>query len=269
MLVRASYWYQRTLDAARPPAAKAHAEKRLEEIARIGRPMGKNTTPRGPSNGLRLHLRPGSALPREVWVDLLEYADLQYSSSADEPWKITADGLSGGKFSGSVPLNVSLPGNYDMEMQFTRAKGDDAILLVFLVNNRQCTLGMNVGKQREWGFKTMDGDLPNSPQPVVTVANPGIFTNNQRHTVLLRVRLMKDNASVEARFDGRPLAFWVGPQSAVKRDVVPNPASSRPILAAFSNATFHGVRVRLFTGNGYVLPTPGVGPANSSIHRPQ
>jgi hypothetical protein len=269
MLVRASYWYQRTLDAARSPAAKAHAEKRLEEIVRIGRPAGRNTAPRAPSNGLRLHLRPGSALPREVWLDLMEYADLQYSSSADEPWKMTGDGLSGGKFSGSVPLNVSLSGDYDMEMQFTRAKGDDAVLLVFLVNGRQCTLGMNVGKQREWGFKSMEGELPNSPQPVVTTTNPGIFTNNQRHTVLLRVRLMKDNASVEARFDGRPLAFWAGPQSGVKREVVPNAATSRPILATFVNATFHSVRARLFTGNGYVLPTAGVGPTNSSIHRPR
>ena len=269
MLVRAAYWYQQTLDAARPPAAKAHAEKRLEEIARIGRPAGRNTAPRAPSNGLRLHLRPGSALPREVWLDLMEYADLQYSASADEPWKMTGDGLSGARFSGSVPLNVSLTGDYDMEMQFTRAKSDDAVLLVFLVNNRQCTLALNVDKQRECGFRIMEGELPNSPRPIVTTANPGIFTNNQRHTVLLRVRLMKDNASVEARFDGRPLVYWAGPQTGVKRGVVPNPASSRPILAAFASATFHSVRVRLFTGNGYVLPTAGVGAATASIHRPR
>ena len=158
----------------------------------------------------------------------MEYADLQYSASADEPWKMTGDGLSGGKFSGSVPLDVSLPGDYDMEMQFTRAKGDDAVLLVFLINNRQCTLGLNVGKQRECGFKSMDGELPNSPRPIVTTVNPGIFSNNQRHTVLLRVRLMKDNAWVEARFDGRPLVYWAGPQTGVKRDVVPGPAPAGP-----------------------------------------
>ena len=144
MLVRAAYWYQQTLDAARPPAAKAHAEKRLEEIARIGRPVGKNAAGRAAGNALRLHLRPGSALPREVWLDLMEYADLQYSSSADEPWKMTGDGLVGGKFSGSVPLNVSLPGNYDMEMQFTRAKGDDAVVLVFLVEQP----AMHAGNER-------------------------------------------------------------------------------------------------------------------------
>ena len=128
---------------------------------------------------------------------------------------------------------------------------------------------MNVGKQRECGFKTMDGELPDSPRPIVTTINPGIFTNNQRHTVLLRVRLMKDNASVEARFDGRPLVYWAGPQTGVKRDVVPDPAPSRPVLATFVSATFHSVRVRLFTGNGYVLPTAGVGAANASIHRPR
>jgi hypothetical protein len=50
---------------------------------------------------------------------------------------------------------------------------------------------------------------------------------------------------------------------------VPNAAVSRPILATFASTTFHSVRVRLFVGNGYVLPTAGVGPANSSIHRPR
>ena len=123
----------------------------------------------------------------------------------------------GGKASGGLPLRVALEGNYDMEVQFTRLRFTDAVVLVFVVNGRQCALALNAYKTKEDSFQVLEGQLDNSPRDIVTSVIPGEFSNNQRHTVLVRVRLIGDNASVEARFDGKPLLYWVGPQTGVKR----------------------------------------------------
>ncbi len=115
-------------------------------------------------------------------------------------------------------------------------------------------LALNAYKTKEDYFQVLEGQLDNSPRDIVTSVTPGEFANNQRHTVLFRVRLMGDNASVEARFDNKPLLYWVGPQTGVKRRWGLPLAPSRPALAAVVPVTFHSVRMRLLTAKAEVLP---------------
>ncbi len=252
--VRAAFWYQRALDSAPEATTKLRVEKRLDEIIRTGRPLGRSAAGRVAGNALRLHLLPGGLFPRGVWEDLLEYADPQNGVAKADQWKWTEDGISGGKASGGLPLRVALEGNYDMEVQFTRLRFTDAVVLVFVVNGRQCALALNAYKTKEDSFQVLEGQLDNSPRDIVTSVIPGEFSNNQRHTVLVRVRLIGDNASVEARFDGKPLLYWVGPQTGVKRRWGLPLAPSRPALAAVVPVTVHSVRMRLLTGKGEVGP---------------
>jgi hypothetical protein len=254
MQVRAAFWYQRALDSVPEAATKMHVEKRLDEIIRTGRPIGRSAAGRVAGNALRLHLLPGGSFPRGVWVDLLEYADPQNGVAKADQWKWTDEGISGVRASGGLPLRALLEGNYDMEVQFTRLRSTDLVALVFVVVQRQSVLTLSAFKTREDTFQALEGQLDNSPRDIVTSATPGDFANNQRHTVLLRVRLMGDNASVEARFDGKPLLYWLGPQTGVKRRWGPPMPPNRPILATAVPVTFHSVRMRLLSGRGEVFP---------------
>ena len=267
MLVRAAVWYQRVLDSAPEAVMKLRVEKRLEEIVRTGRPLGKSAAGHVAGNALRLHLLPGGLFPRGVWVDLLEYADLQNGVAKFDQWKWTEEGITGGKASSGLPLRVAIEGHYDLEVQFTRLRSTDVVLLGFVVNLRQCMLALSAYKTKEDCFAALEGQVDNPVRAIVTSVTPGDFANDQRHTVVLRVRLLGDNASVEARFDGKPLLFWAGPQTGVKRRWgLPLP-SARPALAAFAPVTFHSVRMRLISGKAEVVPsgrilvTGGVGNA--------
>jgi hypothetical protein len=254
MLVRAAFWYQRVLDSAPEALTKLRVEKRLEEIVRMGRPLGKSAAGHAAGNALRLHLLPGGLIPRGVWVDLLEYADLPNGVAKNDQWKWTDDGISGARASGPLPLRVTIEGHYDLEVQFTRFRATDTVLLMFVVNMRQCMLALGAYKTKEYCFSALEGQLDNPLRPIVTSATPGDFANNQRHTALFRVRLLGDNASVEVRFDSKPLLFWAGPQTGVKRRWGLLVAPNRPALATFSPLTFHSVRLRLISGKAQVVP---------------
>jgi hypothetical protein len=267
LLMRASFWYQQALDSSPAAATRARVEKRLDEIAHFGRPLGKNAPGRTAGNALRLHLRPGSSFPHDMWVDLLEYADMKsgegkfYQSDVD-PWRQTSDGIVGSKASGFLPLSVSINGDYDLETQFTRSKRYDVVFLTFLVGRRPCALALALGTGTRHRFLALNGRIDQSSKPNLTEVLPGTIVNDQRHTVLIQVRLMGDTASVEVRLDKKPLLNWAGPQAGV---TIPwgwgdPPRPDRLTLVSFQPITFHSVRLRLLSGKAVVLKS-GASPA--------
>jgi hypothetical protein len=144
------------------------------------------------------------------------------------------------------------------------------VFLTFLVGHRPCALALSLGYGTRHRFMALDGRLDRPLKPNLTEVLPGTMTNDQRHTVLIQVRLMGDKASVEARFDRKPLLNWAGPQAGVK---IPwgwgtPPRPDRLTLISFQPITFHAVRLRLLSGKAVVLPNRASAAAGSGENGP-
>ena len=252
---RANYWYQQAEAALPEGASKAKVDRRLKELARGRHPAAKisdvSATPTSPAaEPSCVHLKPGAPLPKDAWVDLLEHAEMRAVNSK-AAWRQAAEGFTcaGGSV---VLLPVTVTGDYDLQIQFTRNEGDGMVSMLFLVGQQKCGLRLSENAGQDSRLGNVKGAVEKPAKPIVSIVVPGDLNNAQQYTVLLRVRLVKDNASIEVQLDGKPYLYWAGPQAVVKPAFSAALMPSQSILALASDAptSFDKAWVRLVSGNG-------------------
>jgi serine/threonine protein kinase len=190
------------------------------------------------------------------WVDLLELAEgvdwaprgIRWNDRLERPPTRSGIILKPIQFN-RFPLPVTIDGDYEMEVEFTRQDGNDAVLVVFPVgiHNMHLELGAANGLS---GVRWIDG-LSEESNPTRRPAR--MLNNNQVHRVRIRVRSDGDLAEFNVEMDGiRDFINWKGNTSSLTNlsDVARTLSMIRHVwVGNISNrTTFHKVRVQMLSG---------------------
>ncbi len=187
------------------------------------------------------------------WIDLLPMVDLNTDSVAGDWQQMGREiTVATSAHRHRMMLPVKVRGNYDLEMEFTRAGGDGVVALLLPVASRRCLLGLSSHGGRCSGIADVDGK---SIHENSSTREPGQLVNGQRYSLLARVRLFEKTAGVEVFLNGQPYTSWVGPRSSLD---VPDgwdvPLFNTPGLGAGScSVVFHKARLRTVPGEAQLL----------------
>jgi hypothetical protein len=250
LLLHAARWYE----AAQPNLVSALMKqliaKRLAEIAPL------NTT--GPMKAIDAPTSPTiEAKPSSGWIDLLEMAqDVDWSPRGID-WNTHIEGpatKSGitlkSDWCRRFPIPAIVDGGYELEFEFTRLEGSDAVGILFPVqmHNMHLQFG-NFG-----GCDDLRFIAGNDGNPLTIEKRPSAVTANlQKHRIVLKVEIDGDTAQLAVSIDQREKYLaWEGPVSRLHNQ---EPGEWRPsmirhfwLTAMNSKAVFHTMRVRSLSG---------------------
>jgi len=147
----------------------------------------------------------------------------------------------------AVRLPLSVQGDYDLELVFTRNTGVDAVGIEIPIGSHEGCLLLSGWKGEVSGFQPIDRRLANENP---TGIKPGTLVNGHRYTLLMTVRVRNELVTVESFLDGTPFVRWQGKESSL----VGVPARFRvwPCIGLFTwpdaQVTFHSAKVRIVSG---------------------
>ena len=171
-------------------------------------------------------------------------------------------------YSGHSPLNglelpITIDGGYDIDVDFTRAQGENDIHLVFPVGAHECDAILSAYGGKLSGLYEFDGHgVEDSP----INSKPGTIENNRRHRLSISVRLEKeDSATIKAFLDGKPAwPDWQGnPEHwSVGHSWAPSGLRRLAIGQLEGQVTFHSIRLKMVSGHAETdppfTPEPGL-----------
>ncbi|MCY2990066.1 MAG: hypothetical protein NTY19_19660 [Planctomycetota bacterium] len=205
----------------------------------------------------RLKLKPGDRLPQGVLVDVLPYVDPEWDVVSGD-WRRDEGGLitEPSKMS-RVMLPLEVRGDYDLETEFTRTKGEGSVYIVLPVGGRVCLLLLAHWGQTVHGLGQIDGLDPRDHNNPANF-RPGILKNERRYRVLVSVRTEKEDAAIDVSLDGKPIIAWHGRQSSLS--LAPYVALPYPLRAGMgaydATVTFHRTGLRSVSGKTTLTPHP-------------
>ncbi|HUT12282.1 MAG TPA: PA14 domain-containing protein [Thermoguttaceae bacterium] len=257
---RAGAWYRQAQPSFPGGLEKVKIERRLAEIAALG-----GAAPELPDTSPSV-IRPAVAgeLKLNEWVDLLGGVEVPRNRVLGT-WQLAGDVLTvpAGDFS-RIMLPIEVAGSYDLEVEFTRHEGDDAVAVILPIGPTQCAMLLSVldGKgDARHGVAHVQGRGAADPQ------NPlyfglGALPNGRKHTLMIAVRSVGRNVAIQAALNGKLILSSAGDVSVLS---LPNEWSllrpNRAGLGANKSAVeFHRVRFRLLGGKATALPPSQPGP---------
>ncbi|HEX3998619.1 MAG TPA: hypothetical protein VHX65_08730, partial [Pirellulales bacterium] len=142
-----------------------------------GEPLAPSSTP---ANVAAEKASGSTQFPVGQWVGLLHLIDPN-RDSVKGVWRPRGQELAcePGKFS-RIQVPVVVDGGYDLEVEFTRTSGDDAVATMFAVGSHVCMVNLGGWKSAASGLMNIDGHEANDPQNPFAV-RPGSLENNRRH----------------------------------------------------------------------------------------
>jgi len=243
ILLRAGFWYEQAQPDVTSTLLQTKVRKRLEEIAKLGRPI-----PEAPTD----QPEPGASLARGRWVELLRSVDVG-RDRVEGQWKrddkILA--VAPGQWS-RLMLPVNLKGSYDLQVDLVRHSGENTLKIFLPVGSTACSLTLSGWQGSASGLGMIDDRFAdNNP----TTVRPGKLINGRTYRVLAKVRLADENVSISVAVNGTPYIKWTGKQSSLSLPgawALPQP--DRPGLGATDCAVaFHSVRLRLVSGEARLV----------------
>ena len=188
------------------------------------------------------------------WVDLLEWAEGVDWAPRGINWNDNIEGKptrEGIRIKQSpvmrFPLTAIIDGNYEMEVEFKRNDGVEAVAVYFPVgiHTMRLLLGADTGTVSHVAY--IDGKEFGQQRP-----SP--ITNNQTHRVVIRVRHDEDKAAFNIDLDNaKDYIKWEGAHTALKNDDQSAWSTNmiqRPWIGGWnSNVVFQKVRVRMLSGS--------------------
>jgi len=242
----AGTWYEKAREKTTSPPLEAKLERRLEEIAELEQAI---------SSISGSQIGPGQDFANFQWVELSPWIDLDRDSVQGE-WRKTGDELTvGAGANARIMLPVTVQGSYDLQLEFTRTKGSDAVAVVLPVGSRGCVVLLSAARGKASRLETIAGK-PADKSPFAR--KPGTLNNDQRYILLVRVRVRGEAAGIEVLLNGRPYLGGFGRQKslAVSRPWR-LPKSNRPGMGANASAvTFHTAKLRTCGGTARLV-APG------------
>jgi hypothetical protein len=236
---------------------KAAIEKRLAEIANLPHPFvaaatikpSAQTLPSGPST-VPAATADVTQFPRGQWVDVLRLVDIARDRVSGN-WHRDANELKCEVGQGNrIELPVAVDGDYDLEIEFTRTKGDSDVVTMFPIRGHSCMATLSGFSGKASGLMNLaghDASDPNNP----TSVRPGDLDNGHRYRLSISVRIVaNDRASVDVSLDGKQyLPHWEGDPADISEHwfwEMPNPTCLG--LGSGSEVTFHSARLRIVRG---------------------
>lgn len=240
---RAGFWYRQAQDGLPGGLVRVKVTKRLEELAQAGKPAAEETT---------VSVQPGEKLPRGEWVEVLDWVDVEKDQvhakfqREGSQLKIPAARMA------RIMLPVATSGSYELEVEFARTTGVEAVTFILPVGNTACAFLVSGQEGDGHGFEVIDGrTLDKSPAAV----HPGTLSNKDRHTLLLRVGVQGEFAVLESVLDRKPCVRWTGKQRSL--NVYRSWALSDPKRIGLgshrSEVIVYRVRLRLHSGEAVRL----------------
>ncbi|HYW80892.1 MAG TPA: hypothetical protein VE890_15025, partial [Thermoguttaceae bacterium] len=206
----------------------------------------------------------GETFPPGTWVDLLESVDVVRHATRGQ-WVREGNAIKAVEPFSRLALPATIESGYDLQVDFTRLSGDDAVGIVLPVgstqgdstqgdstqgDSTQCSLILSGWHGAASGLQMINGRnaQQNSTMPPVTLMN------GQRYTALITVRPELDLVTIDARLDSSPpgssppiKAHWKGKRSSL--GLAPDWSLTtlhRPGLGATDpNVIFHAARMRV------------------------
>jgi hypothetical protein len=187
------------------------------------------------------------------WLDLLAMADLQKDAHGGA-WKRTTQGIefSCGNKDPGLAFPVVPAGGYELEFTFIKKnEGGNTQFVVLPVGSASVVLLWSGSPPR---LETVERKSFPANAPGARV-HPGVWGGGRPCTVVVRVTLARDQATIAVLFDGQPQLVWTGPQAALSTG---GPAASlpprRPAIGADSvNGLVQSARLRMLPG-GKAIP---------------
>jgi hypothetical protein len=187
-------------------------------------------------------------------IDLLKLAD-PARDAVQDTWTRTPEGLSCDTGSGArFSFPELIEGSYDLDVEFTRVKGDEDVNTIFPVGLYHGCIMLSgfLEKGSISALDLVDGHWAvDAAHPSRRV--PGKLENGHSYHLAIRVRLLaNDRVSVDTLLDDKPyLPRWEGNQSALKpRPEWALPTPKRIGLGVWkSRVVFHSVRLRMISGH--------------------
>ena len=240
LLHRARTWYKQARNGQISSLLKMKADKRLEEIARLLH-AGNGSPAAGPAPVERFE--PGK------FVDVLPHVDVG-RDRVEGNWQRAGEEVTVGPGASSrLALPVTLRGSYDLEAEFVRTAGHDAVAFVFPVGHKQIALVLSAAGGKCNGMELLhdrSADDPKNP----TARKPGVIQNGRRYKVLIGVRLNGENALIDVVLNAKKHMRAFGTLDGLSLPLRWNlDDPTRPGLGAVdSSVKFIRARIRLIDG---------------------
>jgi hypothetical protein len=188
------------------------------------------------------------------WVDLLALVDTKRDTGSGD-WTRNSDGItSGADKQPRIGIPVTIEGNYDLEVEFTRNSGKFDIGTIFSIGSHSCLLSLSAYGGKASGLCDLNGLDVNDPADPIAV-RPGNLENGHRYRELLKIQSVSPTvARVAVSLDGKPyLPNWTGDPAVLSVNPNWGPGCPRGLALCGPDITFHSVRLRL--NSGHASPT--------------
>lgn len=216
-------------------------------------------------------INPGDALPVDRWIDVLSMVKLPEHAYMGK-WERNEHSLvcePGNVSRYSIP--VALQGSYELNWEFTRKTGSDAVLVQLPIGTRRCALCLSGADGLGHSLFLIDGRLWDQNSAVAKGGSfrPGTLKNGKKHQVQMQVIQNGADVLITASLDQQQIIHWSGKMSLLSvfsDHMVPNP-QSLGVLANRSIAETHKLELRLMSGGqayrmGSDWKTPLIGVAD-------
>jgi hypothetical protein len=258
--------YQAAMPNLTSALKRAEIGKRLTEIANLPQPaiaaaQKKSSSPKTPSAA--------SQFPLGRRVDVLRLVDLARDGvSGKWTWKGTDLNCDSGE-GNRIEFPVVVDGGYDLEVEFTRTKGESDVVAMLSVGSHACMITLS-GYGGASGLMNLDGHDANDGRNPTSV-RPGQLENDHRYQLSIGVRILaEDRATVDVSLDGKPyLPHWEGNPAALSENwfwEMPN-QKRLGLGATRSDVAFHSARLRMVSGAA--LPAAIESPAPPTVSSDQ
>ncbi|MCC9606110.1 protein kinase [Blastopirellula sp. JC732] len=195
----------------------------------------------------------GAALDRP-WIDalsLVKFPDHAITGS----WGRNGDSVIGLRTMNSrLMVPYALNGSYELEMEFTRLEGDDALGVHLPINESSCALVMSGfhGGPLGSGLRMVDGlELRDYPASSSAFAQGVMIVNGRRYQLALRVNVgASSDVAISARLNDQEILDWHGTSDQLSN----SPQWALPMECALallmydSSYEIHSLRVRPLEG---------------------
>lgn len=227
--------------------------KRLDEIAPLKSPK-VTTQPTAPVNDSP------TATKSTEWVDLLEWSEFpDWKLRGAIDWNANVEGKPSREgitlksdICNRFPLPAIIDGDYELEVEFTRHDGDQAVGVFFPVGNHNMHLEFGTDDGAAAGVGWIDGkwfsDFGNP-----TRRRPSPVSNDVRHRINVRVQNDGSQAAFDIDWDEtKSFIKWAGRTNSLtnmegspwKLTMIRHPW----LLSYRGRVTFHKARIRMLSG---------------------
>ncbi|MEI8381576.1 MAG: NPCBM/NEW2 domain-containing protein [Planctomycetota bacterium] len=257
LLLHAGEWYELAQPNLTSVIKQQLLTKRLGEIAPLrGTAVAKSTSSIKPAPA-KSPFADEPPAPKG-WVDLLEWSEGVNWSDRGIDWGQNVEGAVGRNgltFKSNPYMNYPLPGildgDYELEVEFTRTAGADAVCIIFPIGMHSLQLEFSSMLGEFNGVSGVDATWSGKNE---TTRRPGTIANDQRHRARIRVRQTEEQAEFRIDYnDQKDYIRWDGLLSRLANysgtNIWPHSMRRHVWIGAYnSKVTFHKVRVGMTSG---------------------